>query len=103
MSQFKVTLHKTSKEMDKSADVHLPSAILIVLLMYYTPPQSNKFSKFQIFACILVENSCVDPNQLASKKPADLDLHFFPQFFSIVGTHQGGPMNQRYKIMTSNF
>ena len=48
--------------------------------MYYTPPQllSNLLLGYQLLACITrgVQN-CVDPDQLASSKPADLDLHCF--------------------------
>ena len=50
--------------------------------MNYTPPhyyyQIIKFAGFEILACILssVEKSA-DLDQLASQKPADLDLHYF--------------------------
>ena len=48
--------------------------------IHYTPSQflSNWIAGFQSLACICkqVENS-VFPDQLASEKPADLDLHWF--------------------------
>ena len=56
--------------------------IMLDIEMYYTPPQSNFYQiDLQDFSywhglTIRVENS-VDPDQLASEKPADLDLHCF--------------------------
>ena len=48
--------------------------------MYYSPSQfsSEELARFKLFACIIstVENS-VDPDQLASEKPADLDVPCF--------------------------
>ena len=58
----------------------LLALIMQDILMYYTPPNPPKFlSKllklFQLYA--YVGEKSVDPDQLASQKPADLDLHIF--------------------------
>ena len=47
--------------------------------MYYTPPQflSNWLDGFQLLECIYIAENTVDPDQLAPKKPADLNLHCF--------------------------
>ena len=54
---------------------------MLNILMYYTPPQFScrQVARFHLPACInrdRVENS-VGPDQLASQKPADLELHGF--------------------------
>ena len=47
--------------------------------MYYTPPQClfNEHAGFHLLACIYRVENNVDPDQLASEKPADQDLHCF--------------------------
>ena len=37
----------------------------------------NSFVEFQLLACYYRVEDSVDPDQLASQKPADLDLHCF--------------------------
>ena len=52
---------------------------MLNILMYCTPPQFScrQVAGFHLLACInRVENS-VGPDQLASQKPADLELHGF--------------------------
>ena len=56
---------------------NLSLIILDVLCTIFLPYLCPLLARFQIFAYIFrVENS-VDPDQLASQKPADLDLYWF--------------------------
>ena len=46
--------------------------------MFCTTRPSNSFSEFHSLACVYGQSgNSVDQDQLASQKPADLDLHYF--------------------------
>ena len=53
---------------------------LLHIIMYYTPPQFlfSYLAGFKLLACFYKQSgNNVDPDQLASLKPTDLDLHSF--------------------------
>ena len=63
-----------------SENLNYLTLTMLDIVMYYTPPQflTKWLTGFKSLLCIYKQSvNSVDPDQLASQKPADLDLHHF--------------------------